>query len=85
MAVLAIVGWGFTGLGLRGTRPSGFDKLAMAPAVGAGACVIGGFAAALLGGDPAGPLGVALLVTLAVIGAVLHARRRPALDGDVGG
>jgi hypothetical protein len=65
LVVLGAAGWGFARAALPRERASALDVACLAPAVGAGAGVLAASAVAALGGDPSGPLGVAVLVVLA--------------------
>ncbi len=74
LAVVTGLGWGWAGVGLRGSPASRLDRLCLAPAVGAGAGVLTGLTVALAGLDPAGPAGVPMLVIVAMAGVVLDRR-----------
>jgi hypothetical protein len=74
--ILLLVGWGFA---LRTLRPAGAtaaDVACIAPAFGAGGCILVAFVIAAAGGDPASWLGVAALVLL-VIGSAVTGVREP--------
>jgi hypothetical protein len=76
LAVLGIAGWGFADALMPGDRASALDVVCLSPAIGAAAAVLVSFAIALVGADPAGPLGIAALAAIAIAGIVVRARVR---------
>jgi hypothetical protein len=78
LILLVLVGWGWARAALRDTGATPLDVACLAPAVGAGISIPPAFIVAALGGDPKGPIGIALLAALAIGGAALGLGRSPA-------
>jgi hypothetical protein len=74
LVVLMVLGWGWAGIGLRGTPAGRLDRACLAPAIGAGAGVLSGLGVAGVGLDPAGPAGAVMLAIVTVAGLVLDRR-----------
>jgi hypothetical protein len=72
--LLLIVGWGFARAALRRMGATSLEVACTAPAIGTAAIVLAGFVAALVGFDPAGPAGLALILALAAAGQALRVR-----------
>jgi hypothetical protein len=68
------VGWGWTRWAANAGTATTLDLLCLAPAVGAGIIIVAAFVVAAIGANPAGWLGVALLIALAAGGAWLAMR-----------
>jgi hypothetical protein len=76
LAVLGITGWGFASIAIPSARASSLDVVCLAPAIGAGAAVLAGFAVAAAGGDPSGPIGAVVLGLIAIAGVLVRNRSR---------
>jgi hypothetical protein len=82
--ILGLLGWGLGAAGLASSGPSAFDLALLAPAVGAGVAVVAGFLLAAGGLDPRGPAGIATLLALTCISALVGVGAR-AGTGPFGG
>jgi hypothetical protein len=69
LLVLSLVGWGFARAALPRERASALDVACLSPAVGAGVVVPVVLCVAAARADPAGPVGLAVLAAVALLGA----------------